>query len=282
MSRNSKQVASNTVLVHGEPSLTMQTIYDFNDLIEKLFDFRLTRYELEVVRDDHVKYFKMASSRAMREQFCREWRMQLDMLASGSIDLEGQRLVLRGMADQGSKQGLAMAVILKQALDKRGSKLGSATKPRPDYMRARAAKLDSTLSEADLEASTEMLAYMWVNAGRDAEDLTPKAMTSVRARIENDFEDMNGEMQALFSNAEKVYDNMDEGFRSLSGPDVGAMIEGFGEVLDALGLTEESGEQGWSEGATSGSSGSNDEWSVKSGMVMNTAWNLAQKSSGGW
>ena len=136
--------------------------------------------------------------------------------------------------------------------------------------------LDNELSEADLDASVRMLAFMWEAAGRDVSLVTEEAVADVRAGIARNFASLPPEAQYCFANAQTIYpllrttwDAADEGQRT--------QIAGqFAESLDALGLTDPNAGGGGGGGGGAWDDVNPDD--VRAGLIMNTTWNLAQKS----
>lgn len=136
------------------------------------------------------------------------------------------------------------------------------------------------LGAADLDASIEMLAFMWVAAGRDAGYITPEAVYALRTGIARNFKQLPADLRRLFANATTIYGQMRTAWSQAVPEEQLALARGFGEALDAMGLTLPS-----AGGNGGGRSGGGSAWDdvnpddIHAGLVVNTCWNLAQKAT---
>lgn len=135
--------------------------------------------------------------------------------------------------------------------------------------------LDNELSGQDVDASLELLCFLWVCAGRNPAYITPEALLWVRGAIVQSFAQMPVEAQYCFANAVMLNPQVQTAWRMADQGSKAAMARQFAQSLDELGLTDPDApvpqRSAWSS--------SESEWEIKSGLMMNTCWNLAQKST---
>jgi hypothetical protein len=130
------------------------------------------------------------------------------------------------------------------------------------------------MSNADLDAAVELLYFMWVNAGRDPNAVTPEVVQQVRTLLLQGFPRFPPQLQSLLANAEQVYSRVRGAWMEADANQQAQLSKEFGAALDELGFKDPA-------------AGGGDAWAdvnpdeVRSGLVMNTCYNLAQKATGG-
>lgn len=134
-------------------------------------------------------------------------------------------------------------------------------------------KLDTELSQADVDAAVDVLSFMWVCAGRSQAHITPEAQMLVRNGIIANYRALPIESQLYFANATVFGPAIRTTWNTSTGQARAELARRYGAALDELGLADPDARQ------AAGSSSSDAEWEIKSGLMMNTCWNLAQKAT---
>jgi hypothetical protein len=93
--------------------------------------------------------------------------------------------------------------------------------------------MDDTPDEADLDATVDLIAFMWLATGRDPEAVTPEARTALRAMLTQHFGRLPPDLQALFANGRST-DAAIRGEWHASDPPAQAAIAQQFDVLLAL------------------------------------------------
>ena len=101
---------------------------------------------------------------------------------------------------------------------------------------ARCPGFDATMSVADLDASMELLYFMWVAAGRAPELVTLENVALIRAHFLNHFAELPPDMQYALANAQKIYAGLRVLWYTGGGPQRATMSRNFNQELNALGL----------------------------------------------
>lgn len=282
--RNRGGADADEVLVPGNPPLTVGSVQGFVDYVSYMFGIRFTEAEFELTRQRFIEYYQKADADGRQ------------ILATGGASLyqQAQRIseaeraeVRQQMAAQfeaGARQGIEWAAVLWEAMQRRGRNVGrtSAKPPRAAQQAAGQQQLDQDFSEADLTATVEMLYFMWVGCGRDPNAATPEVLGQLQAALVQNFAAFPAEFQSVLCNAEKVYAAIRNAWQQADDNTRLAMAQQFAATLDGLGLTQGGG------GAGNAGGGGGDAWSdvnpdeITTGLVSNTCWNLAQRSTGGW
>lgn len=291
MKRNAKPISPTLMLAKGaspQHNLTGQQYLDALKVVKAYLSRDVTHIEQEDIKQQMIADFTKAGT------MDKEDYLMLFRLLSDNVDLyqkvgRGDPARVRSNLERdfawAHKHGWAIMKTLDAIFARRAKAVLEAPKAPSARFGALAPKLDRQMSVADLDAATEMFAYMAVNTGH-ANRVTPASFAHVRQQLEDDFDEMPSDMQTFMANAEPIYDNMQDEFEDTPDNRTATILEGFGEVLDSLGLFDEDegsgGGGGGGGGESSGGGGGDSDWDTKSGLVINTAWNLAAKSSGGW
>jgi hypothetical protein len=117
---------------------------------------------------------------------------------------------------------------------RRTEKLADIKSARPPSAPATAA---NTLTRSALDASAEMLAFLWIAAGRKTDALTPETLADLRDTIEFQFPRLPADTQYLFANAEPIYTGLRHAWKTASPDQRAAWAQSFTHALDACGLT---------------------------------------------
>ena len=180
----------------------------------------------------------------------------------------------------GAQTGMPWAVAMNATIQRRQNTVARIDGAVPDY--AKKSDLHQRMTEADLEASLEMLYFMWVACGRDAALVTAESVAQVRVLIVQGFAGFPAQVQYVFANAQKVYSSL-RGQWAQATPAVRAqMAQQFSSSLDQLGLTVPSrgggGDRIQAGGAWSDMNGkSHSEWAGEmvqglAGSSYKSAW----------
>lgn len=219
----------------GQPPLTWGTVAAFSLLLHECFDAQLTEAEAELVAKRFAESYE-ASDAAGRKALVSDWKQMLEALAGGGTTRAQARSKLQAQIDE-AKGGWGAAV--REALARRKSIVAKSAAPRPEW--AGGAGFDATISVADLDASMELLYFMWVAAGRAPQLVTLENVALIRAHFLNHFAELPPDMQYALANAQKIY----AGLRVLwytGGPQQRAtMSRNFNQELNALGLPDPNG-----------------------------------------
>ncbi len=275
---NMKEPAGETVLVEGEVVLTYASVKAYIETIEFVFDMELTETELHLAREKFVEVFKQGDVQG-RQVLSIIGGRAMEYLKSGTAAEQAQKKATtrQGMTETfaaQSKQGNEWATTMSEAIARRSKNVASVNEQKPKPQFAEEGKLKTQLTEADLDASMEMLYFMWVTSGRPAEDATPEAIALIRQSIAVNFARMDPRGQYLFANAEAIYGRMRAAWAVASQEERVAYGRQFASALDEMGLTVEQHNTGssWNNTGKSGNS-------LNAELAQVTAWNLAQKAT---
>jgi hypothetical protein len=94
------------------------------------------------------------------------------------------------------------------------------------------------MSVADLDASIEMLYFMWVAAGRNPQLVTLPGVALIRALFLQNFAQLPPELQYALANAQKIYAGLRVLWYTGDVQRRTALAHGFSEQLDGLGLPD--------------------------------------------
>jgi hypothetical protein len=134
----------------------------------------------------------------------------------------------------------------------------------------------------ELNASVELLAFMWVKAGRNPAAFTSESVILLRLHLLQMFANLPPDTQYALTNAKAIHEELKNAWSQVPLEQLKPMAWQFGQFLDSLGLQDpEARWDPWTaaSGAEPNASEANGDLA---GLAQTTAWNLAQKSSGGW
>lgn len=264
---NMKREPMDKVLVAGTPPLTYGSVANFVTVIELLFDIQLTEAEFDATRERFLEYYEKADAEG-KKILAEQGASLLKTLTSGTkAEIEQSRkegkAVFENAFQRGSQMGIGYATVMWEAISRRQAKLAT-TKQAP-----KKEDWDQEITEGDLDATMEMLYFMWVGAGRDASDVTMDDVIKIRNQIVQGLPEMDPQLQLLIANAPKVYAGLRQQWQAASGAQRLAMAQQFGAALDEWGI----GAQSSFEQSSGGGSG---EYSMNAQIAQNTAWNAAK------
>lgn len=236
---NFKAEAGTKVLAAGSPPLTRASVSAFAELLRLCFGVQLTETEYEETAAVFVTYYK-AGDAATRTMLATGWQGILGQInqATGAARQQAigeVRSVLADRFQSGAQAGNPWAVSIDATLRKRSQTVATMNTPVPDA--ATKSGLHQQMTEADLEASMEMLYFMWVASGRDASLVTPEATATVRMAIVQNFATFPAQVQLIFANAQQVYASLRGQWAQASAQQRAMMAQQFAVSLDQLGLT---------------------------------------------
>lgn len=128
-------------------------------------------------------------------------------------------------------------------------------------------------TENDLEASVDLIAFMWEAIGQPAESLTPQVRALMRLALAQNFAQLPPELQLLFANGQVNNAAVRAAWQSAALPAKLVMAQQFQQLLAVLGLVP--GETG---GQPSGET--NNDQSLNAETASNIAWNSS--GAGDW
>ncbi len=270
----------NRVLAEGEPPLTVASVRNFCDYVGALFSLKFTAAEFELTKARFIEYYGKADAEG-RQIIALGGAALLEQLPRASEqEIAETRQQMAAQFAAGAEMGIEWAAAMHEAITRRQTSVARTTaKPPAEAMQSsQQQQVDQDFSQADLTAAVELIYFMWVATGHDPNAATPEVVAQLQNALVQNFGRFDAEFQAVLCNAERVYaavraawDQADQGTRA-------QLVQEFGQALVGLGLVEGGG----------GAGGGGDAWSdvnpdeVRSGLVMNTCWNLAQRSTGGW
>lgn len=263
---NMKREPMDKVLMSGTPPLTYGSVANFVTVIELLFDIQLTEAEFDATRERFLEYYDKADAEGKRI-LAEQGASLLKTLTTGTqAEIEQSRTegkaVFENAFSRGSQMGIGYATVMWEAISRRQAKLGSSKQaPKKDGW-------DQDITEGDLDATMEMLYFMWVAAGRDASDVTMDDINKIRNQIVQGLPEMDPQLQLLIANAPKVYAGIRQQWAAASGAQRLAMAQQFSGALDEWGIGAQSSFQ-QSSGGTTGSS-------LNADIAQNIAWNAAK------
>ncbi len=264
---NMKREPMDKVLVAGTPPLTYGSVANFVTVIELLFDVQLTESEFDATRARFLEYYDKADAEG-KKILAQQGASLLQTLTTGTAAEIAQsksegKAVFENAFRRGAEQGIGYAQVMWEAISRRAAKLASAKQaPKKE-------EWDQEITEGDLDATMEMLYFMWVAAGRDASDVTMDDIIKIRNQIIGWLPEMDPQLQLLIANAPKVYAGIRQQWAAASGAQRIAMAQQFGAALDEWGI----GAQSSFESSGGGGGGG---YSMNAQIAQNTAWNAAK------
>jgi len=279
-----KAESADDVLADGNPPLTEGSVRNFATLLTAVFGVHLTESELALTRERFVHFYQQTDDggKATIAQTAGSILANLEQATpeERSQGIAEVRAVFEDRLSTGAKAGIEWAQVLWEAVQRRGEVVAKATAEAPEFARGQGE--DNTLSEADLDATMELLYFMWVASGRDPNAATPEVVATLRQYLAQSFPALSPDLQYLMTNAEKVYGQMRNAWAQ-AGPDEQAVYaQQFGQALDAFGLTQGGGNGGGGGGSAWDDCAGMSASDISAGLMQTTCYNLAQKSSGGW
>lgn len=227
------------VLSPGEPPLTVASVAAFAGLMKVTFGADLTETEFEQTGRHFVIYYEKADGQT-KAMLAGGWQKILDGVNQGTAQEQAGkaaevRQVFQSRFEAGAKAGMPWAIAMHDAIQRRATTVAAIKGEKPDY--AKNAGLHAEMTEADLDASLEMLYFMWVASGRNASLVTPEAAATVRALIVRNFPNFPPQVQYIFANAQKVYSSVRGEWSQSTQAHRIQMAQSFASSLDQLGLT---------------------------------------------
>lgn len=258
---NLRRESRDEILSPGNPPLTYGSVAAFADLVGECFNIQMTEAEFEATRRQFVEYYQKGDS-AGKAVIAEGWGKLLQTIRSAkgaerASMVEEVRVVMADRFRTGAQAGIGWAITMDEAIKKRSQSVGKAATERPAF--ANDQRFDSDFSQADLEASLEMLYFMWVASGRDASLVTPATVAQVQADLVQGYATFPPNLQYVLANAQQIYAGLRTQWANASAMQRLQMAQSFGQQLDAMGFTVP---QPRSSGGNSGSAWS--DWEGKS------------------
>lgn len=266
MKGNLKRDSVDKVIVAGDPPLTYGSVANFVTVVELLFDIQFTEAEFNATRERFVEYYNKQDAQG-KAILARQGEALLKSATEGTDaeirqSREEGRAVFANAFEQGAARGDGYAQTMWAAVQRRQNKLAEAKGTAKEGW-------DTEITEADVEATLEMLYFMWVAAGRDAGDVTAEDVQRIRSNIYQELPEMDPQLQLVIANAQKIYAGMRQQWMSAT-PEQRLMLGGqYGHALDSFGLPE----GGVTESAGGGGGGGGSDLAA---IAQNTAWNAAK------
>jgi hypothetical protein len=128
-------------------------------------------------------------------------------------------------------------------------------------------------TDADLDASIELLSFMWLATGNDPASLTNEALTVMRLLLAQNFMQLPPELQTLFANGRANNSAIQNEWQAADPVQKFALAQQYQMLLNALGL----GSGGAGRGADYDSSGDS---ATNADIASNIAW--SKSGAGDW
>lgn len=264
---NLKRKSENDVLVPGDPPLTYGSVANFVNVIEILFDIQLTEVEFNATLERFIEYYNKQDAEGKRI-LAQQGAQLLRSLTTGTAAEREQsrqegRAVFENAFQRGAEMGIGYAEVMWKAITRRKTELAE-TKAKP-----KREDWDQEITEGDLDATLEMLYFMWVAAGRDASDVTAEDVEKVRQMIIDALPTMDPQLQLVIANAPRIYAGLRQDWMKASPQRRLDLAQVFGACLDEWGIGAQSSFE-----STGTSSGGGE--SLNAQIAQNTAWNAAK------
>lgn len=258
-----KRKKPETVLAQGDPPLTHATVAAFAEIMRLAFETELTETEFAQTAQVFVAYYQNGNAEK-KKLLATTYQQVLEQMTHGTAEQQATataqaREVLGNQFAAGAQAGNPFALLCNSAIQRRQTMIATIPGPVPEY--ARQGRLHNQMSLADLDASVEMLYFMWVAAGRDPRLVTPEAVVTVRAAIAQNFPAFPPQLQYWFANGQKMYDAMRGEYAQAGRLKKLKLAFQYSGTLDQLGLTVQAAQGG---GAVQG--GSNNAWADVGGQ----------------
>jgi hypothetical protein len=234
---NLKRETKDKVLAEGSPPLTYGSIAAYANMLSKIYDVELTEAEFDVMRQTFVDVYKTSDAKGKAD--IAGWDVAsakiLTAIDAGTIPKTRAQQVFKETFEQDAASGNPWAKVILNAIEKRSRTLAKTSGVAPAF--AKTPGFDDEMSAADLEAAVEMLAFMWVAAGRDANLIDDEAIQNVRGEIVSGFATFPAGLQYVLANAQEVYAGLRTQWQNADAATRVALSQKFSNDLDALGLT---------------------------------------------
>lgn len=252
-----------TVLADGDSPLTWGNVASLSLLLHECYDAQLTEAEAELVAKRLVESHVRSDAKGQKA-LTSDWTQMLASLAGGAQARSQVKTKLDTRIQSAITARTGWALAVKEALDRRNHVLATSMQARPAW--AGATGFDARMSVADLDASLEMLYFMWVAAGRDPELVTLEGVAAIRTIFLENFAQLPAGLQYALANAQKIYAGLRVLWYTGDRNQRTQLARSFSQQLDELGLPDPNG------GTTaSSSSGSDAHAAFAADMVVGLA-----------
>ena len=224
-----------TVIVAGKPPLTWGSVATFSLLLHECFDAQLTEAEAEVIAKGFAESYATSGADG-RMALTSDWKQMLETIGGGASARAEMRTKLEARIRSAAEAKTTWALEVRQALDRRKRALRESQYPRPAW--AAGPGFDASMSVADLDASIEMLYFMWVAAGRDPQLVTLPGVALIRSLFLQNFAQLPPDLQYALANAQKIYAGLRVLWYTGGAQQRAALSQSFSEQLDGLGLPD--------------------------------------------
>ena len=267
---NFKRDSAGKVLVNGTPPLTYGSVANFVTVIEILFDIQFTETEFIATQDRFIEFYSKADAEGKKILAVQGAELLKTLTTGTQAEREQSRqegkAVFENAFKNGAEMGIGYAQVMWDAISRRSNQIAQAAKaPTKDGW-------DQQISEGDIDATMEMLYFMWVAAGRPAEDATPEAVMQIRMQIIQALPTMDPQLQLMIANAPKIYAGLRQQWAAGSLEQRLAYAQQFEACLTEWGI----GASGFEQSGGGGGGGGGGENSMNAQIAMNTAWNSAK------
>ena len=236
---NFKREKATKVLSEGEPPLTVESVAAFAELMNLCFGASLTETEFGATSQHFIAYYEKSDA-STKQMLALGWQRILDGIQKQEGEEKAKSIaevrdVFASRFASGAQTGMPWAVAMNAAVQRRTNQVGKVHgELNAD---ARKAGFRTEMTEADLDATMEMLYFMWVGAGRDSSLVTPEAVATVRLLIVQRFALFPPQVQAIIANGQKVYASLRGEWAQATPAHRLQMSQAFNVALDQLGLT---------------------------------------------
>lgn len=271
MKGNFKRQPMGAVIVKGEPPLTYGSVANFVTVIEVLFDIQFTETEFLATQERFVEFYSKADAEGKRI-LANQGAELLKTLTTGTQEERDQsraegKAVFENAFRNGAEMGIGYAQVMWDAITRRANQMGTTTaKPAKDGW-------DQQISEGDIDATMEMLIFMWVASGRPTDEVTSEAVMTIRSGIIQGLPGFDPQLQMLIANAPKIYAGIRQQWAGASAQQRLAMAQQFEAALTEWGI---GGGGGGGFEQSGGGGGGDGEYGMNAQIAMNTAWNSAK------
>jgi hypothetical protein len=224
----------NTVIAVGEPPLTWGSVAMFSLLLHECFDAQLTEAEAELIAKNLAESYATSDLNG-RKALATEWKEMLEALAGGTSARAQVRTKLEARVQAAADAKIGWGIAVREALDRRTRVLQKSLYPRPAWADP---SFDASMSVADLDASIEMLYFMWVAAGRDPRLVTLEGVAVIRVIFLQRFAQLPPDLQYALANAQKIYAGLRALWYTGDARQRAVLARSFGQELDGLGLPD--------------------------------------------
>jgi hypothetical protein len=137
------------------------------------------------------------------------------------------------------------------------------------------------INQPDWEAGLELITFLWKASGRHPAWITPETTVLLKQYLLQHFALLAPDVQHVLFNA-RAYQEQLEALYNQVGPEQRFLLaQEFNTSLNSLGIYDPLQPNAGVPYANTAGAGSSEDSSL-GGLAQTMAWNLAQKSSGGW